>query len=552
MGYTFDTFPSGTYPQVDYYADLPLSPVPGDIYAVLNSSGIWPINYHASGLYRWTGTAWVKFDDLQEILNNQTLTDINGPLVGVGGVITTGSVGVTDHDLLNNLDYASAGHTGFQPAGNYITGEGKVIVINQIDPEVPGKQHQSYASARAWLLANSVPSSSNKWIIRFYGVLTENLTGANSCLRYVTIDGGDKNNSYINGSVDFAERGEDWSAVSNKIQNCSIANLAVTNTGGGQGKGCTFENVYIATVTTSGPGHYINCLDCGLEGDFSSFNGDGATNAKSVIVGGTISSWGTATTVPVANWYIYGCNFGNGAWPVLTLQGGGSWSPLNLKDCYFESWGTIVFNGEINWADCDFNSGAADIVLNAGCVFNVCNTVFRSNIILNPGSTLNSTDLVFVGAYSVVLSGGTWNNKGSAYDNRTSLAISKDLQGAADELFAEKLDSVVAGTGISVDSTDPRNPIITSTVPSGITDHYLLSNLDYISSGHKGFQPTSQITKNITYNLDGTVNVITDAMGTKTMAYNLDGTLASITGTGVYVTKTFTYTGGVLTDITVS
>lgn len=115
MGYTFDTFPSGTYPQVNTYADLPTSPVPGDIYAVLNSSGIWPINYHASGLYRWTGTAWVKFDDLQEILNNQTLTDINGPLVGVGGVITTGSVGVTDHSLLSNLDYISSGHVGFQP-----------------------------------------------------------------------------------------------------------------------------------------------------------------------------------------------------------------------------------------------------------------------------------------------------------------------------------------------------------------------------------------------------------------------------------------------------
>lgn len=26
------------------------------------------------------------------------------------------SGGVTDHDALNNLDYASAGHTGFEPA----------------------------------------------------------------------------------------------------------------------------------------------------------------------------------------------------------------------------------------------------------------------------------------------------------------------------------------------------------------------------------------------------------------------------------------------------
>lgn len=114
-----------------------------------------------------------------------------------------------------------------------------------------------------------------------------------------------------------------------------------------------------------------------------------------------------------------------------------------------------------------------------------------------------------------------------------------------------QVNTIVAGAGISIDSSDPRNPIVTATVPSGITDHSLLSNLDYISSGHTGFQPTSQITKNITYNLDGTVNVITDAMGTKTMAYNLDGTLASITCTGVYKSKTFTYSSGVLTDITI-
>jgi hypothetical protein len=32
---------------------------------------------------------------------------------------TTPSGGVSDHALLSNLDYASAGHTGFQPSGNY-------------------------------------------------------------------------------------------------------------------------------------------------------------------------------------------------------------------------------------------------------------------------------------------------------------------------------------------------------------------------------------------------------------------------------------------------
>jgi hypothetical protein len=59
------------------------------------------------------------------------------------------------------------------------------------------------------------------------------------------------------------------------------------------------------------------------------------------------------------------------------------------------------------------------------------------------------------------------------------------------------------------------------------------------------------ISKSLEYNLDGTLNKVTDARGTKTMAYNLDGTLASLTGTGIYNSKIFTYAGGVLTDVTV-
>jgi hypothetical protein len=59
------------------------------------------------------------------------------------------------------------------------------------------------------------------------------------------------------------------------------------------------------------------------------------------------------------------------------------------------------------------------------------------------------------------------------------------------------------------------------------------------------------ISKTISYNVDGTVNVITTANGTKTLNYNIDGTLASITGTGIYKNKAFTYSGGVLTAITV-
>ncbi len=49
--------------------------------------------------------------------------------------------------------------------------------------------------------------------------------------------------------------------------------------------------------------------------------------------------------------------------------------------------------------------------------------------------------------------------------------------------------SVVAGTNVTVDNTDPKNPVVSSTGSGGTTDHAALSNLDYASAGHTGFQP---------------------------------------------------------------
>lgn len=49
MGYQYDTsqFASSGYPQVINFAGLPSALVyAGQIFIVLNSSGIWPINYH--------------------------------------------------------------------------------------------------------------------------------------------------------------------------------------------------------------------------------------------------------------------------------------------------------------------------------------------------------------------------------------------------------------------------------------------------------------------------------------------------------------------------
>jgi YD repeat-containing protein len=60
------------------------------------------------------------------------------------------------------------------------------------------------------------------------------------------------------------------------------------------------------------------------------------------------------------------------------------------------------------------------------------------------------------------------------------------------------------------------------------------------------------LSTSIVYDGNGRVLTVTTSSGTKTMSYNPDGTLATITGTGSYRNKSFTYSGGILTGITVS
>jgi hypothetical protein len=93
-------------------------------------------------------------------------------------------------------------------------------------------------------------------------------------------------------------------------------------------------------------------------------------------------------------------------------------------------------------------------------------------------------------------------------------------------LFANSgVNSIITGSNISINNTDPQNPVISST--------------------------GSQISKTITYNPDGTVNTVSDSLGTKTMVWS-SGSLVGIIGTGSYKNKTFTYSSGQLTNVTVS
>jgi hypothetical protein len=89
---------------------------------------------------------------------------------------------------------------------------------------------------------------------------------------------------------------------------------------------------------------------------------------------------------------------------------------------------------------------------------------------------------------------------------------------------------------------------VTWVLPSGGQAGQVLKS----NGADAGIWSDVDVTQTLAYNPDGTINTITTSLGTKTFSYNPDGTLAQIIGTGEYKTKTFAYTGGKLTGITVT
>jgi hypothetical protein len=55
----------------------------------------------------------------------------------VSGSLASQIAGVSDHASLTNLDYASSGHTGFQPAGDYATNSGVNTISGSIVDQIP-------------------------------------------------------------------------------------------------------------------------------------------------------------------------------------------------------------------------------------------------------------------------------------------------------------------------------------------------------------------------------------------------------------------------------
>jgi len=138
--------------------------------------------------------------------------------------------------------------------------------------------------------------------------------------------------------------------------------------------------------------------------------------------------------------------------------------------------------------------------------------------------------------------------------------ISLDVQSQIQPFDTVKLSDDIINRAIGI--VDNRTSFLINKVSSLSDKMANISESDTLQTvTDRGATTTKPLTaqdfiattnKEISYHIDGTVNVITTDAGTKTFEYNLDGTLASITGTGVYKNKTLTYTDGVLTAITVN
>ena len=88
-------------------------------------------------------------------------------------------------------------------------------------------------------------------------------------------------------------------------------------------------------------------------------------------------------------------------------------------------------------------------------------------------------------------------------------------------------------------------------LPGGGGDPVLGGDLGGVASdGH--VKTVRGVSSSLTYDGNGRLSTVTTALGTKTMTYSPDGTLASITGTGRYRNKAFTYSGGKLSAVAVS
>ena len=147
------------------------------------------------------------------------VTSAAGMIPNDQSILITGDAGDTRWvGIAGQYSYFGGG------SGVSITNE---LCINTADPEVPGKQYQSFAHAFAYLATViPAPSATNPWAVRFAGESFETVVVP----EYVRIigDGWDTSILASSHSVDFVSSSTDFPPV-NVIENCTIDNLAPTS-----------------------------------------------------------------------------------------------------------------------------------------------------------------------------------------------------------------------------------------------------------------------------------------------------------------------------------
>ena len=212
----------------DYISDAEMTTISGDITAQI------PTDYYTQSEVddkwaTWSGT--IDHDTIQNThnlssdINHNTLlnytinehrtindsgsasTDLWSAEKIASELATISGGGTTNHSELNELDYASAGHTGFQPAGDYVSDSEMTTISGDLQTNIDGKDNYNY-----WTFAVDGVSKDNVTstdILNFVG--GDNITITRSADDEITISGsaggaGVSNHSELD-ELDYASAG---------------------------------------------------------------------------------------------------------------------------------------------------------------------------------------------------------------------------------------------------------------------------------------------------------------------------------------------------------
>jgi hypothetical protein len=137
----------------------------------------------------YSGTLQSQIDTKSDVGHSHTESDISNldkyTQSEVDSLITTISGKLDDHNELNNLDYASAGHTGFQPAGDYATDSELTSTSGILQTNIDNKDnYQNWSFAVDGVTKDAVTSED---ILDFVG--GDNITITHSADDQITVSG---------------------------------------------------------------------------------------------------------------------------------------------------------------------------------------------------------------------------------------------------------------------------------------------------------------------------------------------------------------------------